>query len=62
MTHLGDFGAARPPVTSTFGYFGETVRVHPDLSDLAIIDLFTAMSSPGDGAAAVDSKIGRAHV
>lgn len=52
--HLGDFGESRPSAEETFGYFGETLRVHPDLSDLAIVDLFDSMSSAQkDGAAAM---------
>lgn len=38
MTHLGDFGVERPAHEDSFGYFGETVRVNPDLSDLAMVD------------------------
>lgn len=43
MGTLGSFGAARPVVDESFGWFGTDIRVHPDLSDLAIIDLFAAM-------------------
>lgn len=38
MTSLGDFGTPREAYDETFGYFGATIRVHPDLSDLALID------------------------
>lgn len=33
--HIGTFGTVRPKVDATFTYFGETIRVHPDASDLA---------------------------
>jgi hypothetical protein len=37
---LGDFGADHDPVEYSFQYFGDTIRVHPELTDLAIVDLF----------------------
>jgi hypothetical protein len=43
MNHLGEFGKARPPLSSTFGYFGTTLRTNPELSDIAVIDLFTSL-------------------
>lgn len=47
MATLGDFGVEHPPVDDTFGWFGSEIRVHPDLSDLAIIDLFSSMATYG---------------
>jgi len=38
MTSLGDFGVSRPAHEADFGYFGSVVRVHPDLSDLTLIE------------------------
>lgn len=38
-THLGDFGQAREALDVTFGWFGATLRVHPDLTGLEQIDL-----------------------
>lgn len=35
--HLGEFGTARPALDSTFGWLGETFRVHPDLTDLNLV-------------------------
>jgi hypothetical protein len=32
--HLGSFGTSRAEVDADFDYFGETIRVHPDASDL----------------------------
>lgn len=49
MAHLGSFGTSRPPVEATFDYFGETLRAHPDLSDVAVVDLFGSFGS-ADGA------------
>lgn len=43
MGSLGKFGTARPVVEESFDWFDAEIRVHPDLSDLAIIDLFAAM-------------------
>jgi hypothetical protein len=37
--HLGELGTPRAPVDMEFGYFGETIRVHPDASDLAVAEL-----------------------
>lgn len=37
--HLGELGTPRAPVDIEFGYFGETIRVHPDASDLAVAEL-----------------------
>lgn len=55
MTDLGDFGTAHDPVDATFGWFGARIRVHPDLTDLAILDLAETLSSTTDGSAAVDA-------
>jgi hypothetical protein len=36
---LGDFGDdARPPVMASFRYFGETIRVNPELTEIAVMD------------------------
>jgi hypothetical protein len=37
--HLGELGTVRAPVDMDFPYFGETIRVHPDASDLAAAEL-----------------------
>lgn len=38
--HLtGDFGTVREPVDADFPYFGQTIRVHPNASDLAFADV-----------------------
>lgn len=61
MSHLGDFGTARPAAEATFGYFATTVRVHPDLSDLALVELAKKMSeaeSVDDGARALAAVTG----
>lgn len=56
MTYLGEFGTARPEVDLAFGYFGVTIRVHPDLSELALVDLFGAMAGgEEDGAKALNA-------
>ena len=36
--HLGDFSQPRKAYDETFGWFGRDFRVHPDLSDLTIIE------------------------
>lgn len=54
MTSLGNFGVERPAHEADFGYFGKTVRVHPDLSDLALIEFMesaVAIESMGAGEA-----------
>lgn len=54
MQHLGDFGTPRPANDATFGYFGSTLRSNPDLSDLAVVDLFDTMAGAGeDGSKAI---------
>ena len=45
--HLGNYGAEHPEITATFGWFGATIRVHPDLSDLAFLDLIPTMEMGG---------------
>lgn len=37
-THLGSLGRARDPIDAEFDYFGHTIRVHPDASDLVFAD------------------------
>jgi hypothetical protein len=45
MTNLGSFGVERPALDdTTFDYFGTTIRVHPDLSDLTIVDMFSGLT------------------
>lgn len=48
MAHLGSFGRDRPANEATFGYFDATLRVHPNLSDVAIVELFDIMGSVAD--------------
>lgn len=48
---LGDFGTSRPAHEAEFGYFGHTIRVHPNLSDLALIEFM-------ESAVAIDSMDG----
>lgn len=36
--HIGSFGTPRPAVDATFDYFGVTIRVHPNASDLAFAE------------------------
>lgn len=38
MADLGTFGTVRAGGDDTFGYFGEQIRVHPELSDLSLYD------------------------
>lgn len=45
--HIGDFGTARPGISASFGWFGEEVRVHPDLSDLSFIDALRKAQEAG---------------
>lgn len=48
MGSLGRFGVDRPANESTFDYFEATLRVHPDLSEIAIVDLFDLMGGVAD--------------
>jgi len=43
--HLGSFGTRRDPVDADFDYFGETIRVHPDASDLDHAELMIVAAS-----------------
>lgn len=54
--HLGEMGVAREEHDATFGYFGTTIRVHPDLSDIAVFDLFTDVATAVDGADAENAE------
>jgi hypothetical protein len=36
--HLGDLSSPRAERTETFGWFGQTFNVHPNLSDLTIVE------------------------
>lgn len=42
--HIGSFGQARPKVDAEFDWFGTTIRVHPDASDLAYTE-FLALAA-----------------
>lgn len=45
---LGDFGDdARPPVMASFRYFGDTVRVNPELTEIAVMDFFDEADKVG---------------
>lgn len=38
MGHLGNFGAPREELQDTFGWLGKTFRIHPDFSDLNLVE------------------------
>lgn len=38
--HLGSFGTPKEPNDVTFEYFGVTLRLNPDVTDVAMIELF----------------------
>lgn len=40
-THLGSLGVHRGLIDMDFEYFGETIRVHPNASDLRTFDMLT---------------------
>lgn len=48
MGSLGSFGTPRPAVEDTFDYFGTDLRVNPTLSDITVMNLFTAMDNVTD--------------
>jgi hypothetical protein len=52
---LGSFGVDRPALEETFEYFGEVIRVHPDLTDLAFIDLTVTMATATSGNQAISA-------
>lgn len=43
MTSIGSFGVDRPRVDLSFDYFGETIRVHPDASDLKAMNMILSI-------------------
>lgn len=46
MTDLGELGGERrPDLDLAFGYFGERIRVHPDLTDTALVQMFRTMTT-----------------
>lgn len=55
MTSLGDLGTPHAPHDVTFGYFGTEVRVHPDMTDLGLMDLVADLQDVSDGAKAVSA-------
>jgi hypothetical protein len=44
-THLGSLGTVREPVDADFDYFGETIRIHPDATDLHFAELMMKAQS-----------------
>lgn len=46
---LGKFGNPHPPMEASFDYFDVPIRVHPDLSDVTVMDLFSTLSGTGNG-------------
>jgi hypothetical protein len=46
--HIGDFGTERPPLDMTFGWFGSTIRVEPNLTDTVLLDFLTKASAIDD--------------
>ena len=58
MTYLGEFGTTRPEVDLAFGYFGATIRVNPNLSELVLVDLFAGMAGGEDGTEALTAITG----
>lgn len=43
MASLGSLGTQRDAVDLDFDYFGETIRVHPDATDLDVADLMASV-------------------
>lgn len=43
--HIGSLGTPRSVTDMTFDYFGETIRVHPHATDLALIDFMQSAST-----------------
>ena len=46
--HLGDFGTARPELDATFGYFGNVIRVEPNVTDTILLDFLSKASGIDD--------------
>jgi hypothetical protein len=38
MASLGNLGVAKPKVSDSFGWFGHEIHIHPDLTDLVLMD------------------------
>jgi hypothetical protein len=53
MTHLGDFGTERDVVEAEFGYFGATIRVNPDITDVGVLEVFAALGEMSEDSEAV---------
>lgn len=59
--HIGTFGTPRPAVDAHFDYFGTTIRVHPDASDLAFTEFLAVakdiqVDDEGQPIGAVDNQ------
>lgn len=61
MARLGSFGTPRPAVEDSFEWFGVDIRVHPDLTDLAFVELFQSIGDGHDGKQAMDAIQGIAR-
>lgn len=48
--HIGNFGTERPPLDMTFGWFGNTIRVEPNLTDTVLIDFMSKATAIEDEA------------
>lgn len=48
MANLGDFGQQRDGIDISFTYFGDEIRVNPDLSELDVLDFMEQASSMDD--------------
>lgn len=46
--HIGRLGTARESVAMTFDYFGLVIRVHPDASDLELVEFMMAAADIGE--------------
>lgn len=58
MGSLGDLGTPRPPIELDFGYFGETIRVDPDATDLDVADMMASFGHVDDETQAGDVMTG----
>lgn len=55
MTNIGTFGNDRPPAELSFTFFGSEIRVNPELTDIAAMNLFNALENGTNPAAAIDA-------
>jgi len=57
--HLGNFGTERTVHEETFGFLGENFRIHPEFTDLGMVDFMLRAETVDEGDEAAAMKLVR---